>query len=457
MDSAARRAARLADEVRNRLLARTGFADERGIWYILDNAGTIMPAMSDSVATSLFRLEVRLDHEVDRAILDTALTSTASRYRYFDVQLHRGFFWYYLEPCRRPIRSEDDKGDPSQGMDINRSGTRMFRIRVSGDRIAGEFSHALADGSGGVSFMKSLVTEYFRLRGVPAGASLDEGEFADIHAPGSQIFQDEYEDGYRRYFPGKLPHPKPGEVAWHLPCKRLPAGKYRATGAMLPLQAILAESKRRGVSLTELLAAVYMDCLQELWLAQPTPPKHHLISLEIPVNMRKFFPSRTNRNFSLFVLVTQDMRLGRRSFDEILHRAHHQLRMENDSRSISMQIARNVGSASNMSVRLVPLVVKDFFARILFRVYGDNTLSGFISNLGQIRMPPGPAEHVRSWGLIPAPSKSTFTNASMLSWKDNLYLHFGSLARSRDLERLFYTRLRKLGLPVRMEDRGGEE
>jgi hypothetical protein len=145
------------------------------------------------------------------------------------------------------------------------------------------------------------------------------------------------------------------------------------------------------------------------------------------------------------------MRLGRRDFPEIVSRAHHQLRFEIDIRTIAQQISRNVSGARNVIVRLVPLIVKDFFARLLFSVMGEDLLSGFVSNLGPVTMPPGVEERIERFDFIPAPSVVNKTSISVLSWKGSLYINFGSLAQTRELERLYLTRLRKLGIPVRVE------
>jgi len=48
-------------------------------------------------------------------------------------------------------------------------------------------------------------------------------------------------------------------------------------------------------------------------------------------------------------------------------------------------------------------------------------------------------------------TKVTKTNAFVRRWKGNLVVDFGSLGRSRELERLFFSRLASLGLPVRIE------
>jgi hypothetical protein len=442
---------------RSQRFVQTKQIDESGVWYSLDNAGIIMPAVTNDVTTSLFRFELTLNEDVDEELLNRALADTSNRFPYFNVVLKRGMFWYYLDQCKASPQAVEDETSPCQRYDINRPGTRLFRVRRSGRRIAGEFSHALTDGSGGLSFMKTLLVRYLMLKGVDPCAALGEGEYADILPVDGIPDHDEHEDGYQKHFPGKLPLPEPNPNAWHLNSRRLPAGQYRVISARLKLSEALLEAKKRNITLTELFGAVYLEALQTLWFAEPRRPKEHFISLEIPVNLRQFFKSRTNRNFSLFILLRENMQLGARSFDELAKRAHYQMRLENDPRSLARQIARNAGGTRNLLVRMVPLFLKDVAARILFAKLGDTMLSGFISNLGALRLPPGIAPHVASVAFIPAPSGITLTNASMLSWNNDLVVTFGSLARSRELEKLFFRRLRSLGLSVSVRCRDSEE
>ena len=431
--------------------------DESGAWYSLDNAGVIMPAVTNEISSGLFRVEVSLDEPVDEILLNRALADAANRFPYFNVNLKRGFFWYYLDQCHTSPQAFPDEGSPSQRWNINRRGTRMFRVRSSGNRIAVEFSHALTDGTGGMSFMKTLIVRYFALKGVEPGATIGEGEYSDIFPIETQPDKEEYEDGYQKHFPGKFPIPEPNPRAWHMRAPRLPPGQYRVITARLDLPAVLDEAKKRNVSITELLGAVYLDALQSLWFSEFKKPKNHFISVEIPVNLRQFFKTKTNRNFSLFILLRENMQLGARGFDELVKRAHYQMRLENDPRSIARQIARNAGGTRNLLVRAVPLFMKDVAARILFAKLGETMLSGFISNLGTLRLPPGIVPHLRSVAFIPAPSTTTLTNASVISWKDDLIIAFGSLTHSRELERLFFRRLRSLNLAVSVRCRDDEE
>jgi hypothetical protein len=432
--------------------ARTGFRDESGAWYILDNAGTIMPAVSNDVITSLFRVSATLDAPVRLEALEGALKRTAARFPYFVVELRRGLFWYYFEPFEEELHVVADAVSPSQDYDISRRGTCLFRVRASGPRIACEFSHTLTDGTGGMRFLKNLLVEYFRILGVdpgsPAELSAADPDLYDLDAP---YAHEETEDAYNRHFTEEYPAPEKMPRAYHLRSEQLPRHQYRVTCGVIPLEPALALARSMGASLTELFAAAYLDAFQSVWLSDPKAKRRPILAVEIPVNVRKFYPSKTNRNFSLFVLARQDMRLGPRDFPELVSRAHHELRIETDARNISRQISRNVAGSRNFFVRAVPLRLKDFFARLLFAAFGDDLLSGFVSNLGPVSMPEKVAKHIERFDFLPAPSALNKTSASVLSWKGNIYFSFGSLAVSREVERYFFSRLASLGLPVRVE------
>jgi hypothetical protein len=444
--------------LRDRRFIHTRREDETGVWYALDNAASIMPAVTNEIITSLFRFEAELDEPVDVETVKGALELTVQRMPYFNVTLRRGLFWYYFEPCGSLPPVYPDSPSPCQQWDIHRHGTRMFRVRCDQNRIAAEFSHAMTDGTGGMSFFKTLLANYFTLKGIDPGVPLGEGEWCDILVPTSRrIPPEEFEDAYQRYFPKGLPFPEKSPKAFHFRSKSLPKGQYRVISGVLSTAEVLAEAKRRHVSLTELLVAIYLDALLQMWHATKPLPRAPFVTVEVPINLRTLFPSRTFRNFSLFVLVGEDMRLGMRSFEELVQRTHYQMKLEYDRMSIAKHLSRNAGSARNLAVRMVPLWIKDVFARMLFIKFGECMLSGFISNLGQIAMPPGFAPHIRTFGFIPAPSLTTMTNASVMSWNDTLFIDFGSLAQSRDLERLFFRRLRSLGLHVRVSCRLEEE
>jgi hypothetical protein len=427
----------------------TRFNDESGTWYSLDVAASIMPAVSDAVATNLFRFSATIDEPVNLPALQSALDAAVGRFPYFAVELRRGFFWHYLVPCGEPLRVEADGPYPMQDYDVNVPRRRLLRVRARGRCIACEFHHALTDGTGGMRFLKNLLVEYFRLRGTPVAEGLPADP--DVYDLRGNPRRAEYEDAYNKHY--RQDYPTPGSLprAFHAKSPRLPRFEYRAICGILPLRPALAKAKEFGVSLTELLLAAYFEALQEIWLSSPRSKRGSpMLGLSVPVNMRRLHPSATNRNFSLFALIYQDMRLGRREYGDIVTRTHHLLRAETDAQGMGRQMSRNVAASRSMLFRLLPLPLKIVVFRIIYAAFGEALYSGSISNVGPVSMPEGPAARVERFDFVPSPTRDKI-NVGVLSWGDSLHITFGSLGSSREIERLFFTRLRKLGLPLRVE------
>ncbi len=438
----------MSTNVANIRMARTLFQSASDQYYMLDNAAIIMPAISDLVATSLFRIALVLDRPVDLPLLQRALTNIAPRFPYFLVELRRGFFWYYFQPSRKPPAVIADLGSPCQGFDPRKTRGHLFRVRARGSRIACEFSHILADGYGGLIFAKTLLVEYFRLQGVASEPA------PDVFPPGSEPNPHEWEDAYHRYFRENWPHPDPRPRAFRPPSPALPLGQYRVLTGSFDLAAVREAAQARDATVTELLTAALMFAYQGIWESLPPQARRRkecMAAVEIPVNMRRFYPSRTLRNFTLFILPAVDLRLGPYTFEELVRIVHHRVALENEEREIARQISRNAGGGRKLLVRLVPLVLKNFFARLLYDSLGEGLITGLLTNLGSMTLPAPLDERVRRFEFVPAPSRSLKTNAAVSSWKGELHVTFGSRARSREVERRFFSVLSSINLRARIE------
>ncbi len=428
--------------------AKTRFLDQTGHWYILDNAAVIMPAVSNREDTFLFRLSATLDHPIDYHIMADALAAVSRRFPYFMVELKRGFFWYYFQPLHEIPRLEPDPAWPCMDFSVHRKKQFPFRIRLKGERIACEFSHALTDATGAMTFLKSILTEYFKHKGIECSGA------PDIFMPDSPVHPEESEDAYQRYYKKGTPTPAPLPRAYHLDSPRLKNRMYRITAAAIPLAGLLKAAKDRNASMTELLVACLLEAYLGFWSDSSHKSRKRAgknIAIEVPVNMRKFYKTLSLRNFSLYVMVCLDARLGSWTFDELVTYVRNVMRVENDERIIARQISRNAGGTRIIAVRLVPLFIKDFFAKLFFRTLGQSIITSFISNLGAVSLPPEIAGRVRRFDFIPAPSNDTRTNASVLSWQDTVYLNFGSRVRTREIERRVFSRIASLGVPVKLD------
>lgn len=418
--------------------------DKQKTWFKLDNAAKIFPGQNSAKWSNIFRLSVTLDKKIDPELLEKALEQTIVRFPFFDVRMRRGFFWYYFEknkhtappvlpdiknPCYR-VRWHENKGF-------------LFRVYYYENRISVDFFHSLTDGFGSSRFVCTLAAEYLRLTGVdiPPGAGV-----LDIKQDASDA---EMEDAFLRYGTSKGKPGRRGSFVYHAKGTKMPAHTLNITTGFLPVNEVAAKAKSFGVTLTELLAAVLLDVLYHKQLNENRKQKQ--ISVQVPVNLRKAFPSETLRNFTMCYDVRIDPRLGEYTFEEILRQVSLYLRYINTPKELNAMMTANLKLENNWMLRAMPLMIKKVGIALSFIFTGERRTSILFTNLGIIDVPVEMRKHTRRFILMPGPGKLNGTRVGAVSYMNTMALTFANIYRESDIEREFFTRLVKMGIPVKIE------
>ena len=421
---------------------------KRADWLTLDNAARIYPASISDWSPDVYRVSASLYAPIRISLLEEALRTVMPRFPYFQVHLRRGLFWYYLQRSNVIPTLQRLSTVPVSILSAYKGPIYLLRVMAGGTTIAVDFSHILTDGTGAVRFLGTLTSQYLKLRGVPIST------WEPFPDPQASPSAGEYEDAYGRYFERGLPWPPTLPPARHLPQAAQPLS--RVITGRLPVTDMLRLARSHGVRLTEYLVALYLCSLAEVCSASQMEPRvkgDGILRIEVPVDMRRFYPSETMRNFSLFVSPEIDMRHGSYSFDEIVRIVHRSMEPQLDRRELSRQITRNVGAAHHPLIRIMPLAFKDFlFSRFRERI-GERSFSGVLSNLGRIEVPRDIEPHIASFGVMLGPNPRMKTNCAVLSFRNDLFINFGSVIESRELERHFFTHLAREGIPVSVVER----
>jgi hypothetical protein len=417
-------------------------------WFKLDNAAKIFPAVDSPLVTTMFRLSATLTEPVDPALLQRAVDSLAERFPYFRVTLRSGLFWNYLQRVDESAVVTEERESPCRTVDAKYGRPLLYRVLHFGRKVSVEFSHIMTDGFGALTYLRALVAAYLTLRGV------EPDDWGDVLRTDQDLDPEEFEDSYKKFWDPKIPLPPDQEHAFQPPEAVDDPRVLDVTTGISPLAPVLALARARRVSLTEYLAALHLFVLYEyLDALPPAQRRRHLrpIRLVVPVNLRKLFPSRTMRNFLLHVTPGIDPRLGRFTFDEIVEQVHHFMRVEVSEKLLKQQIARNMRGETHPLIRVTPLFLKLPFERMLYQKYGNAIASGVLSNLGPVTMPAAFDERIERFEFVTVPNPDTRTSVGVISHRDLLYTTFGSLVRSREIERRFFSQLRALGVPVKIE------
>lgn len=349
-------------------------------WYALDSAAKIYPLAMKHGRMAVFRLSVTFHQSVVPALLQMALTFTIKRFPSFATTLKRGFFWHYLDASKRRYCIEGESSIPCQPLPVYRSGSQSFRVLYYQRRVSVEFFHALTDGTGGLTFLKTLTAEYLRLLGeeLPGDDQLwrandtpDAEETADMFA---RIPAAGRADG----FIDKPAVQMSGTISRRTPDYVL---HFRMNAAHLKA----AAARHHGT------VTAYM--LSQLFLAGKAATDHATgeVSIQVPVNMRKFYPSPTVRNFSLYCGV----RLPLQSIadtDSLIAEISRQLQ-EKASKEAMDQMATSAKRLVH-ALRFIPLFIKLPIAGLIYGLLSDIIFSNTLSNLGVVTMPPALMQHI---------------------------------------------------------------
>jgi len=372
---------------------------------------------------------------------------TSKRFPYFNVSLGSGIFWHFLEFIDQPPRIQAEEKIPCTAFALERKNEPLYRVIVRANRISVEFIHILTDGSGGLDYLKSLLYTYLIL----TGEQISSPE--DIIHPGIPVSEEEFEDGYNKYFQ-KLPPPSKLVKAWYLPFKLNQRPRLRTLSAEVSVNDIVELSRKHKVSVTAYFVSVYLSSLQKIFIlkkGKSTTASRKVLRIEVPVNMRKLLPSRTMRNFSLFVLPEVDMRLGTYTFEEILRSVHHQLQISTDVKQISRFLSSNVSYEKLFIIRILPLFIKKMAIAATYRNLASKRWTGMVTNLGMVRIPEEMGNLIDSFELIPTPpNKKVKVCSALMSYKDKMRICFSNITQSREVERLILKHLSDAGIHVKI-------
>ncbi|MCU4163849.1 hypothetical protein [Carboxylicivirga caseinilyticus] len=421
--------------------------DKGTFWTPLDNAAKIFPAIRSKENTTVIRLSANLKERVTISSLFKAVKRAEKRFPYFKVSLHGGFFWYYLEQVNNPIRILHDNGVTCKAFKRNQESNLLVRILVHKNKISAEFSHILTDGYGLLTFLKTILIYYFQDKGL-----LDTNQIDSFYT--MKADKEEYEDAYNRYFKENIPHVVKQPKAFHLPFHLKKKPRFHLLFAILSIQQIKQKAKEKGVSITDYLVAVYLLTLQDIYHEYKQNgifSSNKIARVQVPVNIRNIYPTKTMRNFSLFVMPEIDLRLGKYTFDEILKVVYHKMQLETDEKLISKIISRNVGSERNLIVRGIPIWLKSIILYYKYHSQGTNMYSGVLTNLGKIELP-DPIRHKVDYFTIspPPPNKRLKINCGVIGYEDKITLSFGNITNSNEFERRYLHFLSQQGINIRI-------
>lgn len=419
------------------------FIINENMWYRLDNAAKIYPAINGVGGGSVFRIAVRLKEDIDPQILKEALVSLLPRFPTMAVRIHRGLFWYYFEENPNEPLVFPETAPPCRPINIQETNGYLFRVSYFGKRIALEVFHALTDGAGALMFLKSLAFQYLVLSGANLasdGSILDNNTLPSV---------EEMEDSFMKYYNRRIKCRWTEDKAYQLYGTKMPREYVKVVHGIMKTSQLLKLAKESGATITAYIAALI---IYSIYSTQLTKRDRSLpVKVSIPINLRNYFPSRTLRNFSSYVNVRMDFPDEEYTFEQVLETVVKTMKAEIRPDKLIEKISANVKAEKNIFMRLVPLVFKNIVLRTAFNAYGEKLFTCALSNLGEVKTPKSMERYIDRFEFLLGPPVVNKMNCSICSWKDEILITFTKTMHESELERFFFRFLADRGMDITIE------
>lgn len=234
--------------------------------------------------------------------------------------------------------------------------------------------HCLTDGNSALHFLKEITYNYIEI------AHFDSKRISQ--AEERKVNYDS-KDSYIQNFNKKLKGEGKGKKAYVLTGRDLVPGVVAATHEYINATQLKEQAKSKGATITQYLTAVLIFSIYQEQLKSKY--KERPIKISVPVNLKKYFPSKTISNFFSYIDVNVYAN-KEKSFDNILKAVIEQFKTKLKEEELLKTIATNVKLGMNPFLRIVPLFIKKKVVQIAYkerRKYNTTTLSS-IGRIGFI-------------------------------------------------------------------------
>lgn len=413
-------------------------------WIKLDNAAKIFPPTTSKKDARVFRFFCETAEPVDKRALQSALDEVMKMFPFYRSILKKGIFWYYFESSDiRPEVREEYKEPCSELFNINRKDL-LFEVTYYKNRVNFEVYHALADGGGAAKFFQTLMALYVKRAHY---REFDDIETTDYDASAAERKDDSFFKYYNKREASGVSFPK---RAYHIRGERLSKHPIGVIEGEISVKTLLEKAHGYNATVTAFVTAVLLKAIGE---GMPVRERGRKVIINVPVDLRQYFGSKSARNFFGIIDVEYDFSKQSDRFEDIVKSVSEGMK-QNLDRS---KIAKRMESLSKMEnifpTRVLPVYIKDPGLKIA-TYFAERGVTAAVSNLGIIKMPPEMSGYIKKFGVLCSTKR---IQACMCSFGDSFVITFTSPFASTDIQCRFFRMLTSMGADVTITSNLGSD
>jgi len=439
-------------------------------WRKLDNSAKIFPLSAGRKYSTVFRISAVLKEKINSKILEKAVNIALEKYDSFKVKMKYGFFWYYLEENNKEPIIEEEKDYPCKYIEPSKNNDYLFKVTYFDTKINIDIFHVLTDGGSGVVFFREIIYTYLELLH-PTVFNANERLTRKI----DYNTEDSYLKNYMKNSKGNSSSKK----AYILKGKKMKLGAISAIHEIIDIADLKKECEKYGATVTQYLTAVLIYSIYEANYKKAKSKKP--IKVCIPVNLKKYFSSKTMSNFFSYITLEANMeKFNEKSnniiknkkegtknvddksklisfnlelFDTIVNFVKNDFKTKLTEEEIIKTMSANVKLGTNLFIKVIPLELKKVLVRLSYLEIRKYTTITF-SNIGRVGIIGEYKDYIEEFLMLIAPEPIEKIKCSGCSFENKMSFTFTSILNDNKIEKTFYEFLKSRGIKVKIESNG---
>jgi len=412
---------------------------QKNSWRRLDNSAKIFPMSTGEKYSTVFRLSVLLNEDIEPNILKEAVIKTLETYDIFKVKMKAGLFWYYLEENNKEPKVNEERDYPCKYIDPKKNNDYLFKVTYFKNKINIDIFHALTDGNGGIVFFREIVYTYL--------------EFAypkELNKNNRIVKKIEFdtEDSYLKNYNKKAISTEPSPRAYELKGRKIKLGAISAIHQIIELDKLKEESKKYGATITQYLTAVLIYSIYNANYKKSKKP----IKVCVPVNLKKYFPSNTMSNFFSYIVITVKSK-ELNTFDDVVNLVKEEFTAKLTEEEILKTMSNSVRLGTNIFIKTIPLFLKNIIVRLSYLEIRKHSTITF-SNMGRVGVLGDYQKYIDYFLALVSPDPVEKIKCSSCTFGNKMVFTFTSILNDNKIEKEFYNFLLSKGINVEIESNG---